>query len=185
VAVCASSAVAVVHAGVPPPSSYVIRAGPGYRLQLGSWRVDRKPTYAAAIDAYGNASECRPALGYAALAVWRSAGFRMFVTTLGVLPKGATFCTAPEALYIDWLIVDGKRWRTARGLRVGDTVDRLRRLYPSARRHRTVWWLVTRRAACIGLCGGEGLYVTAPMLSATTLNGRVVDFRSHLGAQGE
>jgi hypothetical protein len=26
---------------------------------------------------------------------------------------------------------------------------------------------------------------TAPMLSATTEKGRVVDFRSHLGAQGE
>jgi hypothetical protein len=184
VVICAATAVAV-HAADLPPSSYVIRAGPGYRLQLGSWRVDRKPTYAAAIDAYGKASECRPAKGYAALAVWRSAGFRMFVTTYGLLPRGTTFCTAPEAVRIDWLIVDGKRWRTARGLRVGDTVARLRRLYPSASRHRTVWWLMTRRAACIGLCTGNRLYVTAPMLSATTLNGRVVDFRSHLGAQGE
>jgi hypothetical protein len=67
-----AAAVAAVVTGAPPPASYVLRAGPGDRLQLASWRVDRKPTYAAAIAAFGKASDCRPALGYAALAVWRS-----------------------------------------------------------------------------------------------------------------
>jgi hypothetical protein len=182
---CQAAAFGALAVGAGSPTSYVLRAGPGYRLQLGSWRVDRKPTYAAAIAAYGKASECRPALGSAALVVWRSAGFRLFVTTLGGLPKGATYCTAPAAVYVDWLIVDGKRWRTLRGLRVGDPVARIRSLYPSATRHRTVWWLVTRRAACIGVCPGKSLFVTAPMLVATTRAGRVLDFRSHLGAQGE
>jgi len=85
-----AAAVAAVVTGAAPPASYVLRAGPGDRLQLASWRVDRKPTYAAAIAAFGKASDCRPALGYAALAVRRSAGFRLFVTTLGTLPRGAT-----------------------------------------------------------------------------------------------
>ncbi|HEX6702031.1 MAG TPA: hypothetical protein VF101_14990 [Gaiellaceae bacterium] len=117
--------------------------------------------------------------------MWRSAGFRLFVTTLAGLPSGATYCSAPARVYVDWLIVDGKRWRTFRGLRVGDPVARIRTLYPSATRHRTVWWLVTSRTACIGVCPGKRLYVTAPTLVATTRAGRVVDFRSHLAAQGE
>jgi hypothetical protein len=48
--------------------------------------------------------------------------------------------------------VTARSWRTAKGLRVGDSVPRLRRLYPAAR-FRDVgfapwrgWWLVPRRA---------------------------------------
>jgi hypothetical protein len=47
--------------------------------------------------------------------------------------------------------VTGRSWRTAKGLRVGSTVARLRRLYAGARLHTgyapwSGWWLVTRRA---------------------------------------
>jgi hypothetical protein len=38
------------------------------------------------------------------------------------------------------------RWRTALGLRVGDAVARLRRLYPHARLHSDGYWLVPRRS---------------------------------------
>ena len=40
------------------------------------------------------------------------------------------------------------KWRTAKGLRVGDPIARLRSLYSAATYHRSVergWWLITRR----------------------------------------
>ena len=63
-------------------------------------------------------------------------------------------------------------WRTARGLRVGDPVARVRRLYPGARFRRapagwTGWWLVPRRA-CAEV--GSAPY---PGLLARVARGRV------------
>ena len=39
-----------------------------------------------------------------------------------------------------------RRWRTSKGLRVGDPVSRLRAIYPQARRHTDGFWLVARRS---------------------------------------
>ena len=43
-------------------------------------------------------------------------------------------------------IASRSHWRTARGLRVGDSVARLRVLYPHAKRHADGYWLVARHA---------------------------------------
>ena len=63
-------------------------------------------------------------------------------------------------------------WRTAVGLRVGDGVGRLKRLYPRARYRRgpggsTGYWLVTRRTCELG---GRQPY---PGLLARVRDGRV------------
>jgi hypothetical protein len=63
-------------------------------------------------------------------------------------------------------------WRTSKGLRKGDSVARLRRLYPQAsyRRHIVPWtgyWLVTRRACELGG------YEPYPGLLARVRDGRV------------
>src|SRR5436189_623716 len=43
-------------------------------------------------------------------------------------------------------VATNRRWRTDRGLRIGDSRARLRALYPHATAHRDGWWLVTRHA---------------------------------------
>jgi hypothetical protein len=63
-------------------------------------------------------------------------------------------------------------WRTALGLRVGDSALRLRRLYPRARRHENEgplagYWLITRR-----LCAATGGNIH-PGLLARIRAGRV------------
>jgi hypothetical protein len=165
------------------PPQFVIRAGPGYRVQLGSWRVDRDPTYGAAIEAFGDASVCS-LHSWFGLPVWRSLGFRMRVTTLGSLPAGTNYCTAPDHARVDSIVVTGRNWRTALGLRVGDRVEKLRQLYPHAVWHRVGWSLSTYRTICIGDCGTRR-YVTATLLSAVVKDAIVRQFQLSIGAQGE
>lgn len=65
------------------------------------------------------------------------------------------------------------KWRTAKGLRIGDSVARLRSLYRGATFHRASyrgWWLITRRT-----CPTTGS-VPYPGLLARTINRRVSVF---------
>jgi hypothetical protein len=70
-------------------------------------------------------------------------------------------------------VADGEQWRTALGLRVGDTVARLQQLYPGAARHARGYadwrgyWLITRRSCAEG--GGARF----PGLLARVRAGRV------------
>jgi hypothetical protein len=115
----------------------------------------------------------------------------MELVTYGGLPSGRTGCTAPEAIQVSTVRVTGKRWYTSLGLRVGDSVTKLRRLYPRAKTtagvrgwYRRGYWLVTRRAICLGDCGGT-MYETAPVLVAETAAGHVTSIVFVVGAQGE
>jgi hypothetical protein len=72
----------------------------------------------------------------------------------------------------------GKRWRTARGLRVGNRVGRLRDRYPRATRHGRLWWLLT----AVSFIGETHRY---PVLAATVRRGRVSSFLVFIGAAGD
>jgi hypothetical protein len=76
-----------------------------------------------------------------------------------------------------------RRWRTSRGLRIGDSVTRLRRLYPRAGFHRRPlywagWWLVVRTS----VYGETHEY---PGLRARVRNGRVTAFVVEYAAGGD
>jgi hypothetical protein len=67
----------------------------------------------------------------------------------------------------------GVRWRTARGLRVGDPIAHVRRLYPRARYvsrppRPGEWWLISQRQSEFGL---------QPLLVAEVGAGRVIAIR--------
>jgi len=99
-------------------------------------------------------------------------------TTLGTFPHPSdTGCSAPGFVTPDTITVNLTRWRTDRGLHVGDSVGRLRVLYSGAARHRNAWWLVTRRK--------DPLWGTYGQLTATTGAGRVLAFTLVLHAQGD
>ena len=112
------------------------------------------------------------------------------LVTFGGVPAGKDVCTAPAAAPVNWVRVTGKQWVTARGLRVGDSLARLRRLYPHAPRNpRGSWprpnayWLVSKRTACLGVCPTR--FVSVPQLLAEVRRGRTIAFFFHVGAQGE
>ena len=115
----------------------------------------------------------------------------MSLVTFGGMPSGKTGCTAPKLIHVSTIHVTGKRWYTSRKLRVGDSVARLRTLYPKASTTKGVrgwydrgYWLVTRRSACLGDCG-DVVRVTAPVLVAETKAGKVTSIVFVVGAQGE
>jgi len=71
--------------------------------------------------------------------------------------------------------VNGREWRTQRGLRVGDRSVRMKRLYPGARRRHGRWELQT--APLFGL--------TVATLEAVVARGRVARMLTYLGGAGE
>lgn len=156
----------------------------GYRIF--SPRSLLSPSYAGAIKAYGLDDGCnllsyerggepQDSLGQV---TWRSLGVRIRVATLGALPDGADVCTDPKDAKLDKEWVTGRQWRTAKGLRIGDPITKLRRLYPKASRHGNSWWMVTARSIVVG----PGLY---PIFYVQAKGGRVDQFVFNIGAQGE
>jgi hypothetical protein len=80
--------------------------------------------------------------------------------------------------------VTGRRWHTPRGLFIGDSFAKFRRLYPAARRFYNGWGITSVYQRCvIGICPAP--YGWVPRLTAVFANGRVVSFVFPVGAQGE
>jgi hypothetical protein len=161
--------------------------------RLGTWRIDQSPTLGGARRTLGEPSTCRRIrLEDGSVARWNGLGVRVVTATLGVIPRGATSCSY-DRMPVSVVTVIGRQWRTSLGLRVGDTMTKLHRLYPAATFQptsrgdsspRNSYWLVTRWAACLGDCGGAR-YVTAPQLVAQIDDGRVKAIIFPVGAQGE
>jgi hypothetical protein len=176
--------------------SFVIRAS-STLMRLGDFWIEKDPTYAGAVAALGPSSSCRLVktrfLGVDrshAFAGWATFGVTIELRTYGSLPQAKSACSAPHFTRVHTVRATGKRWRTSRGLRVGDSVARLRRLYSSAKAvhglpgwYRRGYWLVTRRVG--GYEGIGGLRPTAPVLVAETVHGRVAGFVLVVDAEGD
>lgn len=149
----------------PPPS-----AAPGVGLQgplmvrtaasgagnLAGWPLRREPLAGGVVRIGPPASLSRVPRG--CLARWPALGAAMLVT-------GAGDPCAAESAAVRWARLSGAIWRTQRGLVVGDSLARLRQLYPKARPRQGRWWLVTGRQA--------GSRRPAPRLRAEVGAGRV------------
>jgi hypothetical protein len=166
-------AAAVAHAAAP---TYVVVADE----RIGSFRVKSDGTLGGAIGAFGKPTSVRGSGGESCLAVWRPINLTMNVYNLG----GQDPCTARYGMFAR-AIMRGPSWRTSKGLRVGDPVARLRRLYPAAKLHRGLrhfwpagYWLVPRG----NRFGYAGTY---PGLLAETRGGRIASFVVRYQAGGD
>jgi hypothetical protein len=143
-------------------------AAPSFVLRgdrdLGGFLLSRDGTLKAAIDAYGTPTS-RQADNNECSVSWNAYGIKaqfFFYYSAG------NPC-APRACHGESTF-SGSKWKTAKGLRIGDAVQRLRKLYPHARKDvGESWALLTRPFAG----------VRAPTLLATSNNGRVVAFVVH------
>ena len=123
-------------------------------------------TLADARARFGAPTTTRREPPYGCVATWRALGLTLFFLEL----SDRNPCTVGMALRAT--VTSRGAWRTSKGLRKGDSIARLRLLYPGAR-HRsgfgpwTGYWLVTRRSCELG---GFQPY---PGLLARVRNGRV------------
>jgi hypothetical protein len=159
VLVVAAAALALGAGGV---SSFVIQGD----HKIGGYAVKADGSLRGAVREFGAPSSRRRRFQATACDVrWRDLGLRIEFYNLG----GTDACSGAGRFLR--ATITSRRWRTAKGLRVGDSVARLRRLYPRAtfRRDRFYgagWWLVTR----VSRVGTTSRY---PGLQARVRSGRV------------
>jgi hypothetical protein len=176
-------AVVVALTFVPTASAapFLLRATANVQ-QLGNFNVTKNPTLRGLTKVFGPADDCRKH-GWFSTAVWRTPGFRVRLTSLGSLSPGKTFCTDPK-VFIDSIVVTGKRWHTRRGLYAGDSLTKFHRLYPHARRFRNGWGISMAYARCgAGVCNGAFRWVA--FLTAAFQHGHVASFGFQVGAEGD
>lgn len=146
-----------------------------YTLQS-DHHVGRFPTkspssnVARAVSVFGAPSSKRRVTENQCRVVWRARGLSMLFLDFD---RAHNPCRTGD--FVQGTTI-GRAWHTAVGLRIGDSVTRLRRLFPRARRVTGTgpndgWWLVTRRA-----CGEVGGDRFPGLLARTNRAGRVAAF---------
>jgi hypothetical protein len=175
----------MVASGALAGSSSVIRIDVESQ-SIGPWRTGATPTFAAAVAAFGRETTCTrlKTLSAFATAEWRRLGLRMVFGSYG--SGGARPCRARRAVFLDNAHAYGKQWQTSRGLRVGDSLAELHRLYPQARLRTYTygvapvrgWWLVVRTS---NLPDHHRL----PALLAETHAGHVTELVVNVHAEGD
>jgi hypothetical protein len=174
---------ASARAAAPGQQALVISVSK-QRISLADFvvRGGAAPTYAAAIRAFGPPDlpcKLRKAtnganLPNASRVVWRRLGLTIDFVTYGGF-RGGHACSEPGSVYVDGVVITSPRWRTVRGLRVGDPLSKLRRLYPTALPRRGSWQIVVDHSPI----GTGGLH---PVFAAKTQGGRVSSFLFSIGA---
>jgi len=147
--------------------------GFGRVLAIGDFKPDRDPTLGAAIDAYGQPSFRRRLAPEGCRVGWHALGVKVLFANLG----GGNACEEDSGRS-QTARAFGARWRTARGLRIGQRLAQLRVLYPTATLHGRAWWLVT----AVNRVGDPRRY---PVLSATVRERTVRSFSVRIFAAGD
>lgn len=149
---------------------YAIRSD----THIGAFATKTGPQLKNAEAAFGTPSSIRKLDETDCRVVWRNRGL-----TMALLDLDQTGDPCDKGGFVVGTMT-GRAWHTATGLKVGDPLARLRRLYPSARQHlhegpNSGWWLVPRRS-----CPDTGAN-PYPGLLARTLGGRVSAFVLQIG----
>ena len=117
----------------------IVAGGPRDLQRIGPYHFARAAShgqsYPGALRAFGSPSSrgVDPALAEVCIVRWVALGLDVRFASL---PAGAAQPCSPASLRrSSWAgaTIHARRWRTARGLQVGDPVARLRSLYPRAR----------------------------------------------------
>lgn len=167
---------AIAVAAAPALGARTIKAKPSRSwavTYLGGWHVQAHPEFPKAVVALGQPSHVKNPDIPGCLATWKRLGLKIQFESFGI----ASDCNEGKA---QAAVVKGRRgrvsWRTQRGLRVGDGVEKLKRLYPNARRKPGARVIVYQREPAIG----DGSIITAVLRK-----GKVASFRLWLGGAGE
>jgi hypothetical protein len=172
-AACVAAPAAAAHPGG------VIQTGSNGVTALGSWHVSTHPTFPGAVRALGAATGLQAhshGSSCTGIGTWSGLGLRIVFTSFSVDP----FCKAVRAQTGRVSGAAGRRhWRTARGLRIGDSLGKLKQLYPGAIKVRGGWAIVYSRHSVIA--GGSRLDI----VTAQVKGNRVSAFSLWFGGAGD
>jgi hypothetical protein len=173
----AAAAVAAPAAAARPGG--VIETGRNGVTALGSWHVSSHPTFQSAVRALGAASAVHVHThgnSCTGTGVWRKFGLRILFTLFSADP----YCARVRAQTATISGAAGRRnWQTTRGLRVGDSLGTLKRLYPRAIKARGGWAIVYSRHSVIA----EGSRLD--IVTAQVKGNRVSSFQLWIGGAGD
>lgn len=138
--------------------NYVIRKD----TDIGGFKLTDDPTLRAAIDAYGTSTSRLPYEGQACIVVWSAFGIRItFSHVVSTTPCDGRGCHSET-------ILTSSKWKTDKGLHVGDSLRRLRQVYRGARLFISQrWTLISRPFAGTRL---------PTLLATVNKSGRIVAF---------
>jgi hypothetical protein len=145
--------------------------------KIGSFRPTRNATVSAATRAFGRPSRRQRTDRTTCRRTWGRLGLRIDFVTFGGVRPGQTACSR-GAGQAQSFVARGPRFRTAKGLRVGQASSQIQALYPDAQFRDGSWALVLARFPF----GGDEL---GPVLSAVTSGGQVGALAGYIGAAGE
>lgn len=150
----------------------------GKITSIGALKMVVDPAIAHATRAFGRPSRKRINPLELCVVDWRSIGLRGYFATIDVTPSHLDICS-PGVGKLQSVTIRETGFQTERGLKVGDSVARMRMLHPDVRLRGSRWWLAT--AAHPYGQPGERMAIAL----ANTQRGRVVSFVLWVGAAEE
>ena len=160
-------------------TTHTIRWSNGQVTRIGALNTTGSPTIARAVRVFGAPSRRRLESRLVCVVDWRPIGLRASFVSLGGATPGRTTCSDTVGK-LQTATIRGASFRTQRGLRVADSVARLRRLHPGARLRGGSWWLATAPNV-LGGDPGERIAI----VRANVRSGKVTSFVLWIGAAGE
>jgi hypothetical protein len=142
-----AAAISLAAASVAAPAAAArpggtIDTGPNGVTALGSWHVSTHPTFQSAVRALGAANAVHVHThgnSCTGTGTWSKLGLRILFTSFSADP----YCARVRAQTGTISGAAGRRhWQTTRGLRVGDALGKLKRLYPRAIKGTGGWAVV-------------------------------------------
>jgi hypothetical protein len=121
------------------PPNFVLGAD-----EIGSLHLTAQTSPLAVTDAFGAPRDIVRAYGEFCARKW---GFGLTITFANFV--GQDPCGFDQGLDTSRLLsatMRGRRWKTSRGLRIGDKIGRIHALYPQAQRHGSSYWLLAKRS---------------------------------------
>jgi hypothetical protein len=153
-----------------------IRAGEHSVTRIGDFRPGSNASIAAATRAFGTPSSRRHE-GEGCQVDWDRLKLRIFFANFGALPPGGDVCDARVGK-AQLFRVRSARFRTWRGLRVGQRSAVIPELHPAARFRGGTWWVRTG----VNRAGDPQEFA---ILRALVAGGRITAFSGWIGAAGD
>jgi len=147
-----------------------------YVSRLGPFRATEASRISAAIRVFGRPS-ARVLNGNFCRVDWRRLQLRIYFANFGGVRPGQTTCTSTVGR-AQTFVARSARFRTQKGLRVGDPSSSIRTKHPDAQFHGRFWALVL---AVFPFGDKE----PSPVLSALVSAGRVRTLQGYIGGAGE